>query len=293
MSGATFYLLLKNSSNGQEYLLSPQGFFSLSANETKSVTWSGSAPTTCSFPLTGTYTVKVHLDPLQEVSNEINAGNNSVLTTNSTIVKRKDAGCTDGSTFPDYDTDGISDADEIYGGSNPTIADKKPLYDSNAKKYTATPSDVSANTYGADPVNLRTGGLELVQSDFSLQGRGIPLHLLRTYNSTVTERNHRFGRGWSYSYHSFYYQDSTSKHVEVYHGGALVSFFTTTDGGITFTAAPGESGTLVNENTVLVYRTLNETTYQFSKKLTNNLGILEKITDSHGNVTDMRDPSKQ
>lgn len=188
-------------------------------------------------------------------------------------------------SLPDSDNDGFPDVEERTGGTNVNGAQVSNLFDASWLKYFSATTDKKQNSYGADPVNLRTGSFELSETDFALKGRGIPIRIERTYDSLLTDRNNRAGSGWNMSTSLFYYQDPTTHDVQIYLGGAFAALFTTPDNGVTFTSPKGTKDILIIENDSFVYKTKNGIRYIFSKKLTSNMGALERIVDTHGNTT--------
>jgi len=219
------------------------------------------------------------------VSNDVDGvGNDSLSTANTVNIRRNTyatGGGGGGSSVPEVV--------EAFVGTRVGQPDVKPVYDTAVLSYMAGKPDVQSAVYGADPVNLRTGAFEFSQTDFALSGRGIPIDFTRTYLSTLSERSGRFGNGWSFSYNSYYYLDDTTKNVQLYYGGALVAIFSSSNGGQTFTAPPGVFDTLAWQGTAftspLVYTSLDGIKHIYSKVLTNNVGILETIVDTNGNVT--------
>ncbi|MBP9760765.1 MAG: DNRLRE domain-containing protein [Candidatus Magasanikbacteria bacterium] len=189
--------------------------------------------------------------------------------------------------LPDQDNDTFADVEEAYGGTpiqNPN--QRASLYNIGNPVLYSKVADKTANNYGADPVNLRTGSFEFIQQDFVLSGRGVPIEFTRTYNSLVTDKDSRLGNGWDFSQNFFYYQDPDTGNVQIYFGGSRVSSFSSNDGGQTFVAEKGNFDTLFWENNAIVYRTLEGIRYEFTNRLTSQLGILERIRDTNGNVTE-------
>lgn len=187
--------------------------------------------------------------------------------------------------LPDTDDDSFADVEEKFGGTNMYGAQSVSLYDQVSKQKLATTVDQKSQVYGADPVNVRTGGFEFTQTDFLLKGRGIPLDITRTYNSLVVDKNNRIGNGWNLSYNMYYYQDSVSHNVLVYLGGTLAALFTTPDNGATFISPPGVDDKLFLDGQNFVYQTLTGVKYVFSQRLTSNLGMVDRIIDRNGNST--------
>ncbi|MEK7644522.1 MAG: CARDB domain-containing protein [Patescibacteria group bacterium] len=292
----SYSLEIRNTNTGDYYSLTnlSPNTLSVGAGNSNVVTLTGLIPDSCSFPLTGTYDIRLTLDGNDNVP-ESNNSNNTGYSSNTVVVDRYSycgtssggggGGGGGGTPLPDYDQDKFVDVEEKFVGTSLVAADTKPLYDIKAYSYLSKATDVKQNNYAADPVNVRTGSFEFTQTDFSLPGRGFPIDFTRTYNSKTQDRANRFGRGWNFSYNQFYYQDPTTKDVQVYNGGALVALFETDDGGQIFRPAPGEYDSFYKENGFFVYKTLSGVKYVFSEVLTNNLGLLEKIIDTNGNAT--------
>lgn len=187
--------------------------------------------------------------------------------------------------LPDQDRDSFADVEEKFAGTNIGGAQTVSLYDTNGSRYLSSHVDAKSDSYGGDPVNTRTGVFELTQEDISLRGRGVPIDIIRSYNSRVIDKNNRLGNGWNLSMHMYYYQNPQNNNVHIYLGGTLAGIFTTSDGGVTFTSPPGVEDTLYQENSYLVYRTLNGVKYIFSREWTSQLGMIARIEDTNGNIT--------
>lgn len=188
------------------------------------------------------------------------------------------------------DGDAYSDVVEKVAGTNISGVDVRGVYDPGVRGYTLTSADAKSGVHAADPVNLRTGGFEFTQEDLAIPGRGVPIRWSRTYNSRLAEREGRLGYGWNPSYQIFAYKNqSGAPNVQVYHGGALVSLFETADNGQTYTAPKGSADTLrsdiVNGSPALMYTMQDGVKYVFSKQVTPELYLLEKIEDTNGNAS--------
>jgi RHS repeat-associated protein len=220
-------------------------------------------------------------------------GNFSSITYEFPFTGYCSGGCSSGGStpppsqdLPDQDNDNFPDVEEVYVGNNyQSAVQTAPQYDAQYKSYSQQMTDIQLANYGADPVNLRTGVFEFTQTDFTLKGRGVPIDFVRTYNSKVTDKNSRIGNGWHFSHNIYYYQDAASKNIQVYLGGTLTTIFTTSDGGQTFSPPKGEYDELFWEGDMLVYKTLEGIRYEFDRRLTSQLGILNKIVDTNGNTT--------
>ena len=292
-SGVQYSLKLKNTSTGALYDLSNVSPSTITVNANSSAVYDlqGTIPSDCGFPLEGTYQVIVNIDPNNSIA-ETNDSNNTILSSNTAVVSRGyycgggGGGGGGGSTpAPDLDGDSFSDLEEKYAGTSEKAVDARSIFDPNYKNHSTTITDVKAENTGGDPVNTRTGAFEFSQTDFSLPGRGVSINYVRTYNSKLPERNNRLGYGWNSSYNIYYYKDPTTKNIQVYLGGALVAMFTTSDGGVTYTAPPGEDHTFISVGTSWEYKTLEGIKYKFSKTVSDNLGMIEFIIDRNNNQT--------
>ena len=286
-----YKLKIEDINTGIQYdLTNISPVINLAAGEQSSFILRGTIP--ANIPFSSIYQAIVQMDPNNSIA-EINENNNSSYSNNSIQIDRNGycGGCGGGANppasnqLPDTDRDSFSDVEEKFAGTNIFGAQAVSLYDLAARNKLATTVDKKAKAYGADPVNIRTGGFEFTQTDYSLKGRGVPIDITRTYNSLVVDKNNRLGNGWNLSYNIYYYQDPTTKNVLVYLGGTLAALFTTPDNGNTFVAPAGVDDTLAIENGKLVYRTLEGTKYIFGKLLTTTLGMVDQIVDRNGNAT--------
>ena len=289
--GVNSTLRIQNTATGVYFdvpNISPQSL-NISSNSSSLIVFSGTTPDSCNMPLTGTYKAELFVDS-QNLITETNETDNLILSNNTTTINRLSF-CTNGggttSAPPNFDGDGAVDVEEAFAGTNPIVADSTSLIDSNSNSIFASETDKNAKVYGGDPVNIRTGGFEFTQTDYKLPGRGESIVFSRTYNSRLANRSARFGSGWSSDYDQYYYQDPVTKNVQIYKGGAVASYFTTLDGGATFIAPPGTQGKLSLVGQDLVYTEFQGTKFVYSKHLTQNLGILEKIEDTNHNITSL------
>ncbi len=292
-----YQLFMRNFDTGNRYELlnvSPSSI-SLPKNSGQNYVFTGTIPN--EIPYSGNYRVEVFMDSPNNVQ-ESNESNNLLASTNTVFIERYYYGGGGGggggggpppaaATLPDYDSDGYADIEEKFSGTNVAGTQKAPLYDTRYLTYSSTVHDIMLGNHSGDPVNNRTGVFDFSQTDFSLGGRGIPIDFVRTYNSKITDKVNRLGNGWNFSFNAYYYQNPDTKNVEIYRGGNLVTIFTTADGGQTFTPPKGEFDELKFENSKFVYKTQNGVRYIFSKEITDNLGILEQIIDTQGNVTQL------
>ncbi|MFZ2190466.1 MAG: CARDB domain-containing protein [Candidatus Magasanikiibacteriota bacterium] len=285
-NGITYNLGIVNSQGQVWYLtsLSPSSF-NVSAGGQTSVTLTGSIPS--GLAAYNTYNVRIALDVNGDFT-ESNESNNTYITSNSVPIQQWSSGGGGGSSVP---ANSLPAAITIPVGTKANgqilIADKAN-YMKNFSIAADKGSLMIASNATADPVNSRNGAFEFEQTDFVLKGRGFPIKISRTYNSKAVERNERFGAGWSSSNHMYYFQDPSTKEVQIYLGGSTVAYFTTPDGGTTYVADKGNSDTLYNESGYLVYRTLDGIKYKFSFRPDsgiNNVGMVESVVDTNNNTT--------
>ncbi|MBP9718302.1 hypothetical protein KBD59_03330 [Candidatus Gracilibacteria bacterium] len=259
--------------------------------QSRQVTLSGTIPG--NIPLSDWYSVQINVDSNRNFA-ETNENNNITQSSNIVRIERNGycGGCTGGGNAPppqqqgllDTDGDGRPDVVEGFFGTNVNGGQVSPIGDPSANVRAPTPVDRKMEVYGGDPVNIRTGGFELTQQDFTLAGRGIPIDITRVYNSRIIDNNNRLGAGWNISTASFYYQDLLTNNVTAYLGESLVASFTTNDGGNTFVTPDGMDDTLSRVNNLIQYKTLDGYTYVFSRYLTTNIGLLERVIDPNGNT---------
>ena len=280
-SGISYQLNLI--SGAQKYNLSGlnPSSLSISSGETKNVTLTGVIPG--GMPYYDTYQVEVILDADSSFT-ETNETNNTTLTSNTVPVQQWSGVGGGGGGGGPAPVDSIPAVASIPIGLKPNGAIPVADEANHSKNYSIN-SDQTGNTYGADPVNIRNGAFEFEQTDFVLFGRGFPIKISRVYNSKAAERNERFGAGWTSSNHLYYFQDPTTKEVQIYLGGALVSYFTTPDSGATFVAEKGDFNTLHNENNYLVYKTIDGIKYKLALKLIDNIGMIDSVVDTNNNIT--------
>jgi YD repeat-containing protein len=84
---------------------------------------------------------------------------------------------------------------------------------------------------GHYPVNCDTGDFWHTFDDFSIPGRGVPLHLSRTYDSLNAGQNGPLGFGWTDSYSMSLTTDATGVITVGEEGGTSVSFAPLASGG--------------------------------------------------------------
>jgi RHS repeat-associated protein len=135
---------------------------------------------------------------------------------------------------------------------------------------------------GATDVNCATGALRRQFTDVSVDGRGAPLRLTRTYSSARAGVLSRFGYGWadSYGMSLSVAGGAATVHEE---NGAAVGFTATADGG--FTAPARVLATLSREPDGRFRFTRHGTTVDH---LFDASGRLVEQRDANGNVTRLR-----
>jgi|GEM_PF-4833768 len=232
------------------------------------------------------YRLMAYLDWSNSI-NETNDNNNSVFSNNEITIERYDYGGEEGGPPPDTNGDSVPDNASKFAGIPITVLPTKPMQDkNNYTDYLRLASDKGNST--ADPVNSRNGAFEFEQTDFSLPaGAGLPINFTRTYNSKLTERDARFGNGWSHSYNMYYFQNPDSQEVQIYLGGVLASYFMPAGDGVNFIPGKGDNNKLYKEANYLVYQTIDGIKYKYSLKLVDNIGVLKQIVDTNGNVSEL------
>ncbi|PIQ77231.1 hypothetical protein COV82_05550, partial [Candidatus Peregrinibacteria bacterium CG11_big_fil_rev_8_21_14_0_20_46_8] len=280
------------------YPLDPLSPLTVSLNAGADVyrTVNGVIPTNA--PYYRNYLIEVGIDPNQQF-NDPTFSNNTTRTTNSFYLEPTNYGGGGGGGTPppstcnvrgllDTDCDNYADLEEKTGGTNVSGTQTLNLYDTDYRSYLATQTDHRSGTYGADPVNLRTGAFEFTQTDFELPGRGMHLNFERTYNSTVPDFINRLGFGWNFSYNTYYFQDPATSNVLVNLGNRQSALFTFDSGSGTFIPPIGVDATLSgNATSGFTYRTLDAIEYRFSRVVSGAMGVLESVVDSNGNTTQL------
>ncbi|MBU0661018.1 hypothetical protein KKG22_02440, partial [Patescibacteria group bacterium] len=178
----------------------------------------------------------------------------------------------------DNDGDGVTEKGEATEGNTDVVPNTNPTDNSQNNENANGPI-----TPVGDPIDARTGSFELTQIDLRLPGRGENIDFTRYYNSK-TEKNARFGLGWKYSYNQYYYKDPTSGKVVVYKGGNIANIFELDNGEY---VSAGQTDKLYEDatQTYLILEKLSGVKYYYSLKLTDNMGLLERILDTNGNET--------
>jgi RHS repeat-associated protein len=126
------------------------------------------------------------------------------------------------------------------------------------------PSTNPVNCSTHAPVNCATGVFWHSFTDFSVPGRGVPLDLTRTYESSEAGTAGPFGYGWSDSYGMSLATDSAGNVTVTQEDGSPVTFSPNGSGG--FTPPPYVLATLVqnSDGTYTFTRDRGETSYGFS-----------------------------
>lgn len=285
-SNVQYSLMLRDGATGPIYDMQcgSSGAINVPANSANTYTFTCTLPSSLS-KVNANYYVRLQADPANLIS-ENDETNNSSQSTDTILVEQFDYN--NGPNTPADPNGNTVPLDAKLATINGKAALAQTLQLQNKSTYkvqSQIKSDQTAKNYAADPVNTRTGAFEFSQTDFALQGLGLPIEFKRTYNSKYLDRNVRFGRGWSNSYHMFYYQNPSTQEVQIYLGGALASYFTPAGDGINFVAERGDFNTLYKEADYLVYKTMDGIKYRFSLKLYDSIGTLKEIEDTNGNKT--------
>ncbi|MGC2375261.1 MAG: RHS repeat-associated core domain-containing protein [Solirubrobacteraceae bacterium] len=146
------------------------------------------------------------------------------------------------------------------------------------------------------PVDAPTGNFWHTFNDLSVPGRGIPLDLTRTYNSTSAATDSPFGFGWSFPYGmSLSFPDAT--HVLVnQENGSQVTF--TEGAGGTYTAPPRVTAALTHNGDgswTFLRRHKDAFTFDASGKLTQEKDLNGYVTalayNGSGQLSTVTDPA--
>jgi RHS repeat-associated protein len=134
-----------------------------------------------------------------------------------------------------------------------------------------------------DPVSCATGNLSETQTDFAIGGRGVGLHLTRTYNSQAAAAGAKgaLGYGWTSSFSDHLVVNKTSKVATLYQANGSTVLFTE-EGGGSFKAPVWTQDILSGtEGTAYTLTLANQIKYKFA----GSSGRLESVTDRDGNAT--------
>ena len=132
----------------------------------------------------------------------------------------------------------------------------------------------------ADPVDAATGNFTEQAGDLLIPGRGLPLALMRTYNSLAAGTAGALGYGWTHSYTATLSQDPTTGAVTVVQeNGSQVSFAHT--GSSYAPPTPRTMATLAhNSDGTWTFVRQAQETLRFS-----SAGQLTSLTDRNGYAT--------
>jgi len=149
---------------------------------------------------------------------------------------------TDPGTYPVTVTGGAISGGCGFGdfsGSFTLLSAPDPLADGGADNESTNPVNCSTSS----PVNCATGVFWHTFTDFSVPGRGVPLNLTRTYESSRAGTDGPFGYGWSDSYGMSLATGSAGHVTITQEDGSTVPFVSNGFGG--FTAPPRVLASLV------------------------------------------------
>jgi RHS repeat-associated protein len=144
----------------------------------------------------------------------------------------------------------------------------------------ANPTEKDTNCDGADPVNCASGVFWDTFTDISVPGRGLPLDLTRTYESSRAGTSGRFGSGWTDSYAMSLSTGASGNVTITQENGSTVSFSPDGSGG--FVPPPRVEATLAKngDGSYTFTRFQGEATYGFSAA-----GRLTSESDLNGYLT--------
>ena len=174
---------------------------------------------------------------------------------------------------------GVANIWETYGGFNPA----QPCLSCLANKLGLSPY-----AFGGDPVNTATGAFHETYTPISIPGRGVPLQLSFTYDSSLAEAQVAaggtpppLGYGWTYNYQmGLSFPDSGFVQVNQGAGAeALFQYDTSTGDYVAFDTKT--TATLTYDSLSLTYTFApgnGLTKYTFSSS-----GVLQSIEDLNGN----------
>ncbi len=135
-----------------------------------------------------------------------------------------------------------------------------------------------------DPVDCATGNFSESQTDFLVDGRGVPLELTRTYSAQAAAAAvspGSFGYGWTSSFSEHLLVEGGGEKVTLIGGDGSTVPFTRTGGGPAY-AGPGWSLSTLNGGPEAGYTltSADQTVLSFS-----GAGRLESVADRNGNET--------
>ena len=163
-----------------------------------------------------------------------------------------------------------------FSGSFTLLSAPDPLADGGADNESTNPVNCSTSA----PVNCATGVFWHTFTDLSVPGRGVPLDLTRTYESSRAGTDGPFGYGWSNSYGMSLATDPSGNVTITQEDGSTVTFSPDGSGG--FTAPPYVLATLVqnSDGSYTFTRDRGQNSYGFSAA-----GRLTSETDLNGYAT--------
>ena len=163
-----------------------------------------------------------------------------------------------------------------FSGSFTLLSAPDSLADGGAANESTNPVNCSTSS----PVNCATGVFWHTFTDVSVPGRGVPLDLTRTYESSQAGTDGPFGYGWSDSYGMSLATGSAGNVTITQEDGSTVTF--SPAGAGSFTAPPYVLATLVQnpDGSYTFTRDRGETSFGFSPA-----GRLTSETDLNGYVT--------
>jgi len=135
-----------------------------------------------------------------------------------------------------------------------------------------------------DPVDCATGNFSESQTDFLIEGRGVPLELTRTYSAQAAAAAvspGSFGYGWTSSFSEHLLVEGGGEKVTLMGGDGSTVPFTRTGGGPAY-AGPGWSLSTLKGSPETGYKltSADQTVLSFS-----GAGRLESVADRNGNET--------
>ncbi len=133
------------------------------------------------------------------------------------------------------------------------------------------------------PVNCATGDFWHTFTDLSIPGRGIPLHVDRTYNSLAAAEDGPLGYGWINNYAMHLATDASGVISVTQENGSVIAF---TPNGAAYQAPSRILATLNHNNDgSLVFVRANQERFDFSAPTTTTIGHLLMETDRNGYTT--------
>jgi YD repeat-containing protein len=141
------------------------------------------------------------------------------------------------------------------------------------------PNDITVGppADGAEPVYLKTGEYHFSTRDFIIQGRVLPVQIVRTYGSQHEDNNKGFGYGWDMNY-DVNVVEETSNYIALYDGQNRKLYYYASS-GTTYFGPPGCHDYIIKNSGPTSYTLYKKhgTKWDF-----NFSGKLVKITDRTG-----------